>query len=491
MSKPGTALRAPVEESVPLVPLQKNQIDKSFLTIFIFFTHVILRRAKKTALEEARMKSFTTMSSLTALAVCTALSGVQAAEITIATVNNGDMIIMQDLSSKWEAETGNTINWVTLEENILRERVTTDIATGGGQYDILTIGSYEAPIWGAQGWLTPLDDLGDDYNYDDLIPAVRAGVSHDGTMYAAPFYAESSFTMYRTDLFEEAGIEMPEQPTYEQIAQFAEQLTDRDAGVSGICLRGKPGWGENMAFFGTLVNTNGGRWFDMDWVPQIDSEAWSNALTYYIDVMNNYGPSGATSNGFNENQTLFATGKCAMWIDATSAAGRVFDPNESQVADSVGFAVAPIASVDKGNAWFWAWSLAIPTSSDNVDIAKDFVAWATSQEYIKLVGEEKGWVTLPPGTRASTYALPEYQQAAPFAATVLEAISNANPEDPTQEPVPYTGIQYVAIPEFQAIGTQVGQNVAAALSGQTSAEDALAASQALATREMTRAGYIK
>jgi ABC-type glycerol-3-phosphate transport system substrate-binding protein len=246
-----------------------------------------------------------------------------------------------------------------------------------------------------------------------------------------------------------------------------------------------------MAFFGTLVNTNGGRWFDENWVPQLDSEAWNTALTYYLDIMNNYGPAGATSNGFNENQTLFATGKCAMWLDATSAAGRVFNPDESEVADSVGFAVSPVASVDKGNAWFWAWSLAIPTSSQNVDVAKEFVAWATSQDYVKMVGEEKGWVALPPGTRTSTYELAEYQEAAPFAATVLEAISNADPADPTKDPVPYTGVQYVAIPEFQAIGTQVGQNVAAALSGQMSAEDALSASQTLATREMTRAGYIK
>ena len=181
-----------------------------------------------------------------------------AEEITVATVNNGDMIIMQELSSQWEEQTGNTINWVVLEENVLRQRVTTDIATGGGQYDILTIGSYEAPIWGAQGWLEPMDGI-EGYDYDDLIPAVKAGLSNDGTLYALPFYAESSFTMYRTDLFEEAGLEMPDQPTYDDILTFAEALTDKENEQYGICLRGKPGWGENMAFFSTLVNTNGGR----------------------------------------------------------------------------------------------------------------------------------------------------------------------------------------------------------------------------------------
>ena len=246
-----------------------------------------------------------------------------------------------------------------------------------------------------------------------------------------------------------------------------------------------------MAYFGTLVNTYGGRWFDMDWQPQLESAAWHEALTYYLDIMNKYGPPGVSSNGFNENQALFQTGKCAMWIDATSAAGRVYDPAQSSVAADVGFTAAPIAKVPNGNAWFWAWSLGIPASSAKIEVAKQFVAWATSQDYINYVGEKKGWVAVPPGTRLSTYANPKYQEAAPFAAAVLSAIESTDPAHPTAEEVPYSGIQYVSIPEFQGLGTIVGQSIAAALAGQTSADDALAASQAAAVREMTRAGYIK
>ncbi len=411
-----------------------------------------------------------------------------AEEITIATVNNGDMIIMQELSSQWEDATGNTINWVVLEENVLRQRVTTDIASGGGQFDIMTIGSYEAPIWGAQGWLNPLGDI-EGYDYDDLIPAVKAGLSADGTLYALPFYAESSFTMYRTDLFEAAGLEMPEQPTYDQIMGFAEKLTDRDNDVNGICLRGKAGWGENMAFIGTLINTFGGRWFDENWVPQADQPAWSDALDYYLEIMTKYGPPGAGTNGYNENQALFQTGKCAMWVDATSAAGRVFDPNQSEYADKVGFAAAPIAKVEKGNAWFWAWSLAVPTSSKKVDVAKDFLEWATNEAYVNLVGETKGWVAVPPGTRQSTYANAKYIEAAPFAETVLKSILAADPSDATADPVPYTGIQYVAIPEFAGLGSQVGQNFSAALTGSMTAEQALSDTQTLLVEEMEAAGY--
>lgn len=414
-----------------------------------------------------------------------------ATDLTIATVNNEDMIVMKKLSGQWEKETGNKLNWVVLEENVLRQRVTTDIATKGGQYDIMTIGSYEAPIWGKQGWLMPLDDFGSNYDYADLIPAVKNGLSHDGKMYAAPFYAESSFTLYRTDLFRKAGLSMPEHPSYDQIANFAARLTDKKNGVYGICLRGKPGWGENMAFLGTLVNTFGGEWFNMKWQPQIDTPAWKKAITYYVDLMQKYGPPGAASNGYNENQALFQAGKCAMWIDATSAAGRVYDPKQSKVASAVGFAAAPTGVTPKGSAWFWAWSLAIPSTTKHAKAARSFVAWATSKAYIRMVGEKQGWVALPPGTRASTYALPEYQKAAPFAATVLMSIKSADPADPTMNKVPYTGIQYVSIPEFQGIGAAVGQQMAAALTGQETVDQALKNAQHLATREMTKAGYIK
>jgi len=424
-----------------------------------------------------------------ALLASTAL--VSAEELTIATVNNSDMIIMQELSSQWEEQSGHTLNWVVLEENVLRQRVTTDIATGGGSFDVITIGAYEAPIWGAQDWLTGLDDLGDAYDYDDIYETVRNGLSANGTLYAVPFYAESSFTFYRTDLFEAAGIEAPsEQITYTEFGEMVAKLHDPDNGVYGTCQRGKAGWGENMAFVGPMVNAFGGRWFDENWQPQLTSEPWVNAVTYYVDLMNNYGPPGASANGHNENRALFATGKCATWVDATSAAGFIFNPDESQVSDTTGFFQAPKEVTDKGTGWFWAWALAIPASSNKADAAKEFLAWSTSKEYVELVGESKGWVAAPPGTRKSTYANAKYTEAAPFAGTVEGSILAANPADATLEPVPYTGVQFVAIPEFQGIGTFVGQQIAGALAGQASVEEALANSQAFAEREMKKAGYI-
>ncbi len=414
-----------------------------------------------------------------------------AATITVATVNNSDMIIMQRLSTKWEQATGNKINWVVLEENVLRQRVTTDIATKGGQFDVITIGSYETPIWGKQKWLMPLDDFAASYDYNDIFKNVRDALSTDGKLYAVPFYAESSFTFYRKDLFDAAGLKMPDHPTYDQVAQFADKLTDKSKEQYGICLRGKPGWGENMAFIDPLVNTFGGRWFDMKWNPQLDTPEWHKALTYYVDIMHRDGPPGATGNGHNENRALFATGHCAMWIDATSAAGYIYNKSNSQVYDKTAFTAAPVEVTPHGAGWFWAWALAVPSTSKQAKAAKEFLAWSTSKDYVKLVGETDGWTVAPPGTRASTYDNPAYIKAAPFAETVKNAILAADITQPTKDPVPYKGIQYVAIPEFQAMGTQVGQLVSAALAGQMSVDAALKQAQAAVKSTMEQAGYIQ
>ncbi|WP_129140621.1 ABC transporter substrate-binding protein [Modicisalibacter coralii] len=426
------------------------------------------------------------------LAGALALASVSASAetLTVATVNNNDMIIMQGLTDEFEkAHPDIKLDWVVLEENVLRQRLTTDIATNGGQFDVMTIGTYEVPIWAKQGWLTKLDDLPEDYDENDLLKPIRDGLSHDGSLYALPFYGESSMMYYRKDLFDKAGITMPEQPTWKEVRDWASKVNDPDNGVYGICLRGKPGWGENMAFLSTLVNTYGGRWFDEDWHPEIDSPAWHQAIDFYVDLMNKYGPPGATSNGFNENQALFSSGKCGMWVDATSAAGRIYNPDESQVADELGFAPAPVAETPKGSHWLWSWALAIPQSSNAKDAAQTFITWATSKDYVKLVGEKKGWTSVPPGTRESTYQNANYQEAAPFADFVLKAIQTADPTDPSAKPVPYTGVQYADIPEFQAIGTQVGQMIAAALAGQRSVDDALSAAQRAADRTMRQAGY--
>ncbi|WFR94669.1 ABC transporter substrate-binding protein [Rhizobium tumorigenes] len=421
------------------------------------------------------------------------LAGMASAEtLTIATVNNGDMVRMQKLTDDFKTKNpGIDLQWVTLEENILRQKVTTDIATKGGQYDVLTIGTYEVPIWAKQGWLQPLDNLGASYDVNDLLPAIRSGLTMDGKLYAAPFYGESSMVMYRKDLFDKAGLKMPDAPTWDFIADAAKKITDKKDEVYGICLRGKAGWGENMAFLTAMSNSFGARWFDEKWTAQFDQPEWKKTLDFYVKMLKEDGPPGASSNGFNENLALFQTGKCGMWIDATVAASFVSDPKQSKVADKVGFALAPDNGLGKRGNWLWAWNLAIPAGSKKTEAAEKFVAWATSKEYTNLVAQKDGWLNAPPGTRASLYANADYQKAAPFAKMTLDSINSADPTKPTVKPVPYVGVQFVAIPEFQGIGTAVGQQFSAALAGQVTVDQALKSAQALTTREMKKAGYPK
>jgi len=428
-----------------------------------------------------------------ALRAATALTlissvGASAETITIATVNNGDMIRMQGYTDDFTAKTGHTVEWVTLEENVLRQRVTTDITTKGGQFDIMTIGMYETPIWGANGWLVPLDDLSAEYDVDDILPAMRGGLSHDGTLYAAPFYGESSMVMYRTDLMEAAGLEMPEAPTWAFIREAAAAMTDRENDINGICLRGKAGWGEGGAFITVTANSFGARWFDEDWNAQFDQPQWKEALTFFVDMMNAYGPPGYATNGFNENLSLFQQGKCGMWIDATVAASFVTNPNDSTVADSVGFALAPDTGLGKRSNWLWAWALAIPAGTQKEAAAKAFIEWATSKDYIELVAKNEGWANVPPGARTSLYETPEYQEV-PFAKMTLDSINAADPTNPTVDPVPYVGIQFVAIPEFAGIATEVSQEFSAVYAGQQTVEEALEKAQALTNDAMEAAGY--
>ena len=424
-----------------------------------------------------------------ALAACGfASASLQAENLTIATVNNGDMIRMQKLTDDFTSKTGHTVEWVTLEENVLRQRVTTDITTKGGAFDIMTIGMYETPIWGKNGWLVPLNDLSAKYDAADILPAMSGGLSYDGTLYAAPFYGESSMIMYRKDLMKKAGLKMPKAPTWDFIAKAAKAMTNRSEGINGICLRGKAGWGEGGAFITAMSNSFGARWFDMDWNAQFDTPEWKNTLNFFVKMMNESGPKGYATNGFNENLSLFQQGKCGMWIDATVAASFVSNPKDSTVADKVDYALAPDNGLGKRSNWLWAWALAVPAGSQKVDAAKAFIEWATSKDYIELVASKEGWANVPPGARTSLYENPNYKKV-PFAKMTLDSILSANPNDSTVKPSPYVGIQFAAIPEFAGIATEVSQEFSAAYAGQQSVDEALRKAQAITNEAMEAAGY--
>ncbi|MFN8487470.1 MAG: sugar ABC transporter substrate-binding protein [Caldilineaceae bacterium] len=420
--------------------------------------------------------------------------------LTIITVNNPDMKTMQGFTDKFEASHPNIkLNWVVLPENELRTRVTTDVASGTGSFDVVTVGTYEVPIWAKTDWIVSVDDLmaanpknvQPNYDVEDLIKPIRLGLSYNNKLYALPFYGESSMLFYNKAMFKEAGLEMPAEPTWDQVRDLACKLHHPDKKQYGIALRGLPGWGEVMAPLTTVINSFGGRWFDEKWNPQIDSKEWHDAVGFYVKLLQDCGVPGAAANGFSESLTAMSQGQAAMWVDATVAAGFLTDPKQSKIVNDVGFVMSPYASVKKGYHWLWAWSLAIPKTSPHQKEALEFITWATSKDYIELVGTTNGWNTVPPGTRESTYKRPEYQKAAAFADVTLKSIESADPTDATRDKVPYVGVQFVGIPEFQGIGTDVSQQISAAIAGKISVDDALKKGQEIATKAMKDAGYIK
>ncbi len=414
--------------------------------------------------------------------------------VTIATVANPQMQDIEKLSSEFKKDHPDVkLRFVTLPENELRDRVTQDIATKGGQYDVVTIGTYETPIWAKNGWLTKLDGYASkgDYDVEDLIPPVREALSYKDNMYAVPFYGESSFLMYRKDLFDKAGITMPSNPTWAQVASYAKKLNNPDKKIAGICLRGLPGWGEVLAPLDTVILTFGGRWYDEKWHAQLTSPDTVRAVKFYVDLVRKYGEAGAPNAGFSECLTATGQGNAAMWYDATVAAGSLEDPKTSKVAGKMGYVAAPVDKT-KASGWLWAWSLAIPNTSKKKDAAWEFVSWATSKKYLKLVGDKLGWARVPPGSRLSTYDIPEYKDAAgAFAGPTLDSIQNVNVKQPGVYPQPWVGVQYVAIPEFQDLGTKVSQEISAAIAGRQSVEEALAKAQKYADDTAKKGGYQK
>ncbi|GLY98069.1 sugar ABC transporter substrate-binding protein [Actinoplanes sp. NBRC 103695] len=404
--------------------------------------------------------------------------------ITALMVGNPQMEDIQKLTAdNFTKQTGITVKFTILPENELRDKVTQDVANQGGQYDVATVGAYEVPIWSKNGWLHELStQAAADSGYDqaDLLkPMVQSLTGEDGKMYAAPFYGESSFLMYNKEMFAAAGITMPEKPTWAQVAEYAKKL-NKKGDVAGICLRGLPGWGELFAPLTTVVNTYGGTWFEKDWTPKVNSPEFKAATDFYVNLVKNYGESGAPQAGFTECLNTFSQGKAAMWYDATSAAGTLEDPSASKVAGKVGYAYAPVNKTEY-SGWLWTWAWAMPKTTKKSENAWKFISWATGKDYEKLVGEKLGWSRLPSGKRTSTYALPEYKESAKaFADITLKSIENANPQNPGVQPRPALGVQFVGIPEFADLGTKVSQEVSASIAGSKTVDQALTDGQKLA-----------
>ncbi|WP_399552589.1 ABC transporter substrate-binding protein [Streptomyces sp. YIM 98790] len=426
---------------------------------------------------------------LTALTACAGAGGSgggssDGESINVLMVNNPPMVELQKLTAEhFTAETGIEVNFTVMPENEVRDRISQDFSNQAGQYDVATISNYETPIYARNGWLHELDPyLAEDEDYDaaDILTPMQLSLTgDDGKTYAQPFYGESSFLMYRTDVFDELGLTMPEQPTWQQVADLAGQIDEAREDMKGICLRGLPGWGEVMAPLTTVVNTFGGTWFDADWNARLTDPEFREATRFYVDLVREHGEAGAAQAGYAECLNNMTQGATAMWYDATAGAGSL-EADDSPVKGRIGYVPAPVEQTDS-SGWLYTWAWGIQKASGNADAAWEFISWASGREYEELVGEEIGWANVPAGKRYSLYENPRYQQAASaFYEVTRDAIDSADPENPGVQPRPAPGIQFVGIPEFTDLGTRVSQEISAAIAGQQSVDEALEKSQRMA-----------
>jgi sorbitol/mannitol transport system substrate-binding protein len=428
---------------------------------------------------------------LVASLAAAAMGSTSAKTISVAIVANPQMQDIASLTpSLFTAKTGIKVKYTILDEGKLRQVTTRDVGSGGKAFDAVMIGMYETPQFGSAGLLqnlTPMAKADKSYNYNDLIPAVRNGLSAKGNLYASPFYAESSFLMYRKDVLAKAGVKMPLHPTWAQVAAAAKKVNTSN--MAGICLRGKPGWGDLGAAFTTVLNTFGGTWWSAkpDGSPdkaQVDQPAFKTALDFYAGLVQKAGEKDAANSSFNECLAQYQAGKVAMWYDATVAAG-LLEAKDSPVKGKNGFAFAPVVKT-KASGWLWSWALAIPKSSPDAADAWKYISWATSAQYIKAAGTKTkgGWASIPPGTRLSTYALPQYQAAAKsFANTTLAAMKAAPINNPGTTKRPgLPGVQYVGIPQFQDVGNRCTQLFSSVIAGSMKDTDALSQCQDIASK---------
>jgi sorbitol/mannitol transport system substrate-binding protein len=404
--------------------------------------------------------------------------------INVLMVNNPQMVDLQRLTAdNFTRQTGIRVNYTVLPENDVRDKISQEFSSQAGQYDVASLSNFEIPIYARGKWIAPLDSYiqaDSQFNQADILkPMTLSLTADDGKVYGEPFYGESSFLMYRKDVLAAKGITMPDRPTWQQVADIAARVDNAQPGMAGICLRGQPGWGQVFAPLTTVVNTFGGTWFTKDWLARVDGAGFKQATRFYVDLVRAHGENGASQAGFTECLNNIEQGHAAMWYDATSAAGSLEAAN-SPVKGKMGYVAAPVVRT-ASSGWLYAWSWSIQQASQHKANAWKFISWASGKQYEELVGGSLGWSRVPAGKRASTYENPEYlKQAGAFAEPTRNAIQSADPLNPGLQPRPAIGIQFVDIPEFTDLATQVSLDVSSAIAGRTSVDAALSKGQHLA-----------
>lgn len=388
-------------------------------------------------------------------------------------------VLAEDISytDNWKAQlpefeeaTGIKVNIETVPYSDQAAKILLNFSQRSTDYDVVFTDNTYGTGYFESGFvddLTEYESADDEFvSFDEFYAPYLAPMQTDGTTFGLPVYGESTWLMYRTDLFEEYGIDGPPE-TMDELEEAARTISEGSNGeVAGISLRGAPGIQSVYPWAGFL-RAFGGDFYEDDKIA-VDSDESVEAAEFWTDLLENYGPAGVGNFDWEQNRIAFTQGSAAMTIDATANGPFNEDPEASVIAGKVGYAPVPYAISDppesgNTNNSLNVHALYLSSFSEHKDPAYQFMTWATS-EAVQTHGVETSeavGATLQSVIEGDAYA----EKYGPFQDAMLEQLATGN-------------IGYLpAGQDANAIITEVGQALSRSLAGEASAKDALTTAQ--------------
>ncbi|OLF15248.1 extracellular solute-binding protein [Actinophytocola xanthii] len=283
---------------------------------------------------------------------------------------------------------GVTVKYEVQEWNGIQDKLTTAL---GGQNppDIIELGNTQAPAFASQEVLTDLSGDVGDLNGDQWLESLKASGEWDGKQYSTPFYAANREVLYRTDMFEQAGITAP--PTSRQ--EWLDAITKlkakfgSDPQFQALYLPGQ-NWYTLLSFIydegGDIAEKDGTKF-----TATLTSDEAKAGLEFYKQLVE---ASGTTAPKDNDEQTpeqagIFGQGKVAMMIGLPWEVDTATKDAPDLKAKISGFPIPSKNAGETAPVFQGGSNLAIPVNSANADLAKDYLKLMLSSKYQTMLAE--------------------------------------------------------------------------------------------------------
>lgn len=290
------------------------------------------------------------------------------------------------LIPEFEKQTGIKVNMESYFEDQLTQKLTVEMTSGASTIDVfMTRPLQEGRLFSKNKWYETLNPYLSDtaktpaaWDWKDYQKAAVDAVTLNGNVYAVPIVTEWEMLFYRKDLFEQAGLKPP--ANLEELEAAAKKLHNPEKEMYGIVSRGQRG--AAVTQFSSYLYEFGGD-FIKDGKAVIGSPESVKAIQYYGRLLKNYGPPGVTNMSWPQAQALMASGKVAMWTDASTLLAGLLDPAKSKVADKIGLAMFPAGPNGSKPFNVVPWAVSVSAQSKNKEAAWEFVKWLSSKEVMK------------------------------------------------------------------------------------------------------------